>query len=80
MPVAPRPPSKEIKKENHPGTQNDNANSGASTQNLVSANGIDPVDEREIYSYGSDEYMVGGAYGGYAAELIEGGDMPVDSE
>ena len=43
------------------------------------ANGINPVNEREIYSNESDEDMVGGAYGGYAAELIDG-DMPVNSE
>ena len=79
MSVAPRPPSKERKKENPPGTQNDNTSSGASIQNLVSTDGIDLVNEREIYSDESDEDMVGGAYGGYAAELIDG-DMPVNPE
>ena len=34
---------------------------------------------REIYSDDSDEDMVGGAYGGYAAELIDG-DMPINHE
>ena len=79
MPVAPRPPSKERKKENSPGTQNDNTNTGSGTQNLVSTDGIDPIDESEIYSDWSDEDMVDGAYGRYAAELTEE-DMPVDSE
>lgn len=50
---------------------------GAGLQNLVSAEGINPVDESEIYSDDSDEDMVGGAYGGYAAELIDG-EMPID--
>ena len=71
MPVAPRPPSKERKKENPPGTQNDNTNTGSGTQNLVSADGIDPIDESEIYSNGSDKDMIDGAYSGYAAELTK---------
>merc|ERR1711867_308298 len=80
MPFAPRPPSREKKRETPPGTQNDNTNTGSSgTQNLVSTDGIDPINESEIYSDGSDEDMTGGAYGGYAAELTEG-DMPVNSE
>ena len=45
----------------------------------MSTDGINPVNEREIYSDDSDEDMVGGAYGGYAAELIDG-DMPIDHE
>ena len=80
MPVTPRPPSRERKKENPPGNQNDNTNTGSSgTQNLVSTDGIDPVNKSEIYSDRSDEDMTNCAYGGYAAELTEG-DMPVDSE
>ena len=78
MPIAPGSNSKDRKKETPTGTQNDNTNTGSSgTQNLVSAKGIDPVNESEIYSNGSDKDMTGGAYGGYAAELTEG-NMPVD--
>ena len=45
----------------------------------MSTDWIDPIDEREIYSDGSDEDMMGGAYGGYAAELTEG-DILVNSK
>ena len=78
MPVAQRPPSKDRKKDGPPGAQGDGTGSGAGTQNFVSAELIDPVDEREIYSDESDEDMVGGAYGGYTAELMDG-DIPVNS-
>ena len=61
MPVAPRPPSKDRKKDGPPGAQGDGAGSGAGTQNLVSTELIDPVDKREIYSDESDKDMVGGA-------------------
>ena len=63
MPVASsRPPSRERKKETPLGAQNGNTNTGSSgSQNLVSTDGIDPIDEREIYSDGSDEDMMGGA-------------------
>ena len=40
---------------------------------------MNPVNESKIYSDDSDKDMVGGAYGGYAAELING-DMPMDHE
>ena len=70
---------RERKKETPSGAQNGNTNTGSSgSQNLVSTDGIDPIDEREIYSDGSDEDMMGGVYIGYAAEMT--GDIPVDSE
>ena len=80
MPVAPRSNSKDRKKEVPTGTQNNNTNTGSSgTQNLVSAEDVDPVEKREIYSDSSNEDLSGGAYGGYAAELTEG-QMQVDFE
>ena len=79
MPVAQRPPSKDRKKDGPPGAQGDGTGLGAGTQNLVSVELINPVNEREIYSDESDEDMVGGVYGGYTAELMDG-DIPVDSE
>ena len=79
MPVAQRPLSKDRKKDGPPGAQGDSAGSGVGIQNLVSTESIDPVDEREIYSDESDEDMVGGAYRGYTAELMNG-DISVDSE
>lgn len=79
MSVAPRPPSKDRKNDGPPAAQGDGAGSDAGTHNLVSAELINPVDKREVYSDQSDEDMVGGAYGGYTAELMDG-DIPVDSE
>ena len=50
MPVASsRPPSRERKKETPSGAQNGNTNTGSSgSQNLVSTDGIDPIDERNL--------------------------------
>ena len=76
-----RSSSRDRKKEAPTGALSTNTTAASSgTQNLVSAEDMDPVDEREIYSDSSDgEELIGGAHGGYVAELTEG-QMPIDLE
>ena len=74
-----RSSSKEGSKDAPPSTTSTNTPAASSgTHNLVSAEGVDPVNEREIYTGSSDSKdLIGGAHGGYVAWLMEG-QMPVD--
>ena len=86
LPVATsiRSSSKERRKEALPPSGSSSVGApltSSGTQNLISVEGENLVDEREIYTSDSSdgEDMGEGAYGGYVAQLMEG-KMPVDLE
>ena len=76
-----RSSSKEGRKDTPPSTASTTTPTTSSgTHNLVSAEGVNPVDESEIYTDSSDgKELPDGAHGGYTAQLTEG-QIPIDSE